>query len=485
MSSEPFLHKIRRQALTTPDRLAISTKEVAVSYSAMLQKIYDLSDNFAAQGIRHRDLVAVHGLSPTDSLLCFLALANLGATTIFLQTLSASQVQEQLADFYVTPDEALATHATVIAPHRLTKESSGPSGLYQGFSSGQDIAAIFGSSGSTGKPKFYGLTADLLALRCEENTAMVNASPSRIMVNPPPSTTFGLQAAISALSEGHTFVSPRVDQRISTVFAGEVDIVISAPRFFRELVREFDRGRKIQGGQLCRCFIGGSKISPWLAQRVLDDICRDAKTLYGSTEAGIVSFGPLDEVVKRPDYVGHLQEYMSLSTLNEQGQRQDALNAGQLIFDCTSVRGLPLFFGNSLEKLRKPAPPLNVCKVGDIGFVDADGRLYLSSRVNEVANLGGNKVALGVLTESIAGHLNNACEVQAVNIEGKNGYDFIVFFIEGSEADFGPELARAKLRSMTDEDFAFHYLARMPTNQTGKIDFESLRRLAVNLFPLI
>ncbi|MBI1212986.1 MAG: AMP-binding protein [Alphaproteobacteria bacterium] len=107
---------------------------------------------------------------------------------------------------------------------------------------------------------------------------------------------------------------------------------------------------------------------------------------YGATETGAVVFCTAEEWLKHPGTVGKPQPDVKLVVLNDAGQEAKAGEAGDVYARLTTASD---FTYHGDDEKRRKAERNGLIGVGDIGYVDADGFLYLCDRRNHMVISGG------------------------------------------------------------------------------------------------
>jgi acyl carrier protein len=120
---------------------------------------------------------------------------------------------------------------------------------------------------------------------------------------------------------------------------------------------------------------------------------------YGSTEAGSIAVDPLPPGEWRMGSVGIVQN-LEMRILDEAGTSLPRGRSGEIV-----VRGPGVIrsYENDPESDRMGFVD-GWWRTGDLGWMDADGYVYLTGRVNEVINRGGVKVSPAEVDEVFARH---------------------------------------------------------------------------------
>jgi long-chain acyl-CoA synthetase len=196
---------------------------------------------------------------------------------------------------------------------------------------------------------------------------------------------------------------------------------------------------------------------------------------YGATETGAVVFCTAQEGRQHPGTVGRAQPDVRLSILDEEGCELPRGEAGDVYVRLTT--GNDFTYHGDDEKRRK-AERNGLISVGDVGYVDADGFLFLCERRNHMVISGGVNIY--------------PAEIEAEILKIPGVADCAVFGIPDTE--FGESLCAvvqrqpaAQLSENDIKSFLRYHLARykvpkmvefrneLPREDSGKIFKRKLR----------
>jgi long-chain acyl-CoA synthetase len=196
---------------------------------------------------------------------------------------------------------------------------------------------------------------------------------------------------------------------------------------------------------------------------------------YGATETGAVVFCTAEEWLAHPGTVGRAQPDVKLVIADEAGRELPAGEAGDVYARLTT--GGDFTYHGDDEKRRK-AERNGLIGVGDIGYVDKDGFLFLCDRRNHMVISGGVNIY--------------PAEIEAEILKIPGVADCAVFGIP--DAEFGEALAavvqpqpEAKIGANDVKSFLRDHLARykvpkvvefqaeLPREDSGKIFKRKLR----------
>lgn len=248
-----------------------------------------------------------------------------------------------------------------------------------------DLALVVGTSGSTGSPKRALLSA--AALRASgEATAQALGGHGTWVLALGASHIAGLQVLARSVLAGTDPVALPDGPFTAAAFAAATDRAGSGHRLYTsvvptQLVRLLDSpvGRAA-GARYDAILVGGAALRPDLRARALREGLRVVQT-YGMTET---AGGCVYDGIPLPDMEIELDEHGRVSL------------GGPCV--AHGYLGLPQL---SDEAFRVDGAGRRWFRTSDLGSIEADGRLRILGRADDLINTGGYKVAPSVVEEAI------------------------------------------------------------------------------------
>jgi len=108
---------------------------------------------------------------------------------------------------------------------------------------------------------------------------------------------------------------------------------------------------------------------------------------YGGTESGTTNMITSEEWLAHRGSVGRTMEQFELQVIGENGERLGANEVGQLYFRDKTGRGI--IYKNDAEKTRAAHREPAVFTLGEMGYFDDDGYVYITDRVSDMIVSGG------------------------------------------------------------------------------------------------
>jgi long-chain acyl-CoA synthetase len=110
---------------------------------------------------------------------------------------------------------------------------------------------------------------------------------------------------------------------------------------------------------------------------------------YGSTEVGAITACTSQEWLAHPGTVGRAIEGAQILVVDENDQILERGAAGEILCRCDFY---PDFTYHGDDAKRRKAERLGLISIGDVGYLDDDGFLYLSGRANDMIIFGGSNI---------------------------------------------------------------------------------------------
>jgi long-chain acyl-CoA synthetase len=489
VDAETLLAHLLTIAGSHPGRIALRCGAEAVSYEEFRARILTTAARLRALGVGEGDRVLICGGNTLAIPVLYFAVHALGAV--------AAPVPPD------TPESALAALATdasarlaIVAPAVLPPVSSAsriscavvsPAEVTAHAAGGEEvdpvcrrdaIADLLYTTGTTGRKKGVVLTQANILAAARNITAFVGSGPEDVEVAPLPlSHSFGLGRLRCLAVAGNTLVlepgvgtGAPVVKRILDLRATGLALV---PAGF-DILRRITRDALGQAREHLRYIeIGSAPIKPetrqWLTSLLPNTrICHH----YGLTEASRAAFTEYHGDAHKPGTAGRAAPNVEIAICDETGRRLPPGETGQVV-----VRG-----GMVIQEYWKQ-PELTretFCaeglKTGDIGYLDADGYLFLIGRRGDMINVGGRKVApdeIESLLCQLEGVRDAGCVGEPDELLGECVKAYLV-----ADREIGRREVAAFLRPRLEEckiPQTVERIARIPRTSSGKIQRQMLR----------
>ncbi|TQM13426.1 class I adenylate-forming enzyme family protein [Pseudonocardia kunmingensis] len=400
---------LRWTAERFPVRPAVRGSGRHLSYREWDARTDQLARALAAEGVRPGDRVALAlaGGEPLASL--HLAAQKLGAVSVPLSTrFSPDELRYCVEDAdarLMVADTANGERAAAAAAGgavvlREASELDARAGAEPDHSLGtraaeSDTSVMLYTSGTTGRPKGVPRTH-----RAEHSAAVAHAVQTQLRDGEvvlgvmPMFHTMGLRTLLASIVVGGTWVGqPAFDaeESVALIASEGVTSLYLVPTTYWSLLRT---GRLAEARQLDRLAYAGAAMTPSLAEQLVAEVGpRAFVNHFGSTEIYTFTIGP--DVAAKPGSAGRAGIFSRVRLVApEVGAPPDAVVApgeqGQVI---VSMESLEAFAG---YWQRPDADAKSIREgwyyTGDLAVADEDGDLWVSGRVDDMINSGGENI---------------------------------------------------------------------------------------------
>ncbi|MBC8427730.1 AMP-binding protein [bacterium] len=423
------IHRLlETQVERTPDAIAIAAPgRASLTYSGLWLQIEDTVKTLDALGIGRNDRVAIVLSNGPEMAVAFLAVAS-GATSAPLNpNYSANEFDFYLSDLKA---KALIIQSGMDSPARAVAQAHGipiiglspvleaEAGIFtltcdkrasiahSGFAQPDDVALVLHTSGTTSRPKMVPLTqANLCTSAHNIRMAFELDNRDRCLNVMPLFHIHGLIGAIlSSLVSGASVVcTPGFDAAKFFEWLEEFRPTwyTAVPTMHQSILNRVPSNRDI----IARCplrFIRSCSASlPPKVMVELENVFNvPVIESYGMTEASHqMTSNPPPPRQRKPGSVG-LPTGPEVAIMDEAGSLLPMSETGEIV-----IRGGNVTRGYENNPSANESAFVNGWfRTGDQGFLDSDGYLFITGRIKEIINRGGEKVAPREVDEALMDH---------------------------------------------------------------------------------
>ena len=478
-------------AVRQPDSIAIIDDAGSLTYAEVDQRANAVARGFAAAGIGPGDGIAVLCRNHRHFVEVIIAADRIGANLVLLNTMFAepqvSEVCDQESPVAIVYDEEFSDKVVGASESRVAfvawtdQPDESSSVTLDQLRAGQSTAPlepppapgriIILTSGTTGKPKgAQREQPSSLAPAASLLDAIPLRAGGRTLIAPPLFHSWGMAHFSLALLLGSTLVLQRgFEPRSSLMMAARhgVDALVVVPVMLQRMVDLPPEA--LRGVDLSRLRViaaSGSALPGELALRVMDRFGDVLYNLYGSTEAAHATIAGPRDLRDAPGTAGRPPRGTVVRLFDE--DERAVVEAG--------VTGR-IFVGNDLGFDGYTGGQTKhhidgLMSTGDVGHFDADGRLFVDGRDDEMIVSGGENVFPREVEDLLSDHpgIAEAAVIGVADDEwGQRLRAFVVRVGEG-----GPD--EAELQDLVRGQLArykvpreVHFIDELPRNATGKV----------------
>lgn len=481
---------IRIAAAKHPDRDYLVDEKGTLTYGEVHRRSNALAHAFADLGIGAGDGLAVMCRNHRGFVETNLAGWKLGANVILLNTMFsgpqlADVIEREQAKVVVLDQEFEELLAGV--PEGIGRfcgfeddpRTSELTSLEQLISSHSDSELdwpsqkgrnIILTSGTTGTPKGAQRPAPSgLSVLVGILDRIPHFSGETIVMAAPLFHSWGYINSIIGTSVGARLILQRrfePAQTMELVDQYEADALVAVPVMLQRILEVDPEVSKVfRADNLKIVTLSGSALPGGLATSWMDRYGDNIYNFYGSTEVAMGSIATPEDLRVDPATAGRPPYGTSLRLLDEAGNEVPEGETGRIF-----IRNEMTFDGytGGGEKESRDG----YLSSGDVGHFDAEGRLFIDGRDDEMIVSGGENVFPAEVEDLIAGH-EEVVEAAVIGVEdAKFGQALSAFVVIRAESELDQvairDFVKANLASFkAPRDVAF--LPELPRNATGKI----------------
>ena len=487
---------LEEQARRNPNNPALLSMERApLTYSRLLAHCLRVMTDLNHAGISRGDRVAVVLPNGPEMAACLLAV-TMGASCaplnpnyrrrefeFYLSDLApqALIVQEGADLPAIAVAESLGIRVIRLRPS--TTDVSGiftlhldpaPANATPTFAQPGDEALILHTSGTTARPKMVPLTHANLAASIDNIVTTLALTPRDRCLNVMPlfhvSGIIGV--LLASLSSGASVVcTPGFNAPLFLDWCREFAPTwyFVVPAMHQSVLAQARENPKVAAGLHLRFIRSASApLSPKLLTEIEAIFGAPVVHGYGLTEAAQqVSIRPLPPGVRKPGSVG-VAGRTEIGIMNEAGDLLPSDQTGEIV-----VRGPAVMAGYANNPAANRESFVNGWfRTGDEGRLDADGCLYVTGRIKEIINRGGQKISPREIDELIGAHPAVAQAVAFGVPDSRLGEDIAAAVVLKA----GASITEHELRGFIADRAAdykvprqIYFVEKIPAGPTGKI----------------
>lgn len=390
--------------------LILAPKRTSLSYGKSLEFIDQTIATLRDHGIRDGSCVALIVPDSPEMVSCFLTVSSIATACPINHSDTFINYEQTLSD--LTPDlvivgdgasrEAIRSAESLHCPiARLHPRLEAPAGTFElEFTTAplktlnheerlKDYRLILQTSGSTGRPKYVPHTAQALILGATHTAERLglNTKDIELLMNPLFHSHGIVSGVLLPLISGGAvaccgrFVSDQFEEWLK---AFQPTWYSTGPTVHREIMNHVDRidPKSLKSLRFVRS--GAAPFDSKFIQLIESRLQVDLVEAYGLSEVPHVSCSKVGEAT--PNSVGQTVS-PEISIINQTGNLLEAGSIGEV-----ALRGPTLFHGYLSEQSLTPLYLTDWFRTGDLGYLDDYGNLFITGRIKDIINKGGEKI---------------------------------------------------------------------------------------------
>lgn len=412
-----LLDLITARTRVSPNAPALlDTRGCTLTYHDLANRLRQIAASVAGTGTLRGDKVAIVLPNGPDSAIAFLAVSCVATAAplnpafrreefeYYLRDLGAKLV---IADNAATPLVEEAANAVGIPVIPLPGNESNPKEVdVTNLATLEDVALVLHTSGTTSRPKIVPLThANLLASATSIGESLGLLENDRCLNVMPLFHIHGLVAAVLAsfANGGSVVCTPGFDAGQFSDWCRDYSPTwyTAVPTMHQALLATLDPSSTPAGlGSLRFARSCSSALPPRLMSDLEAALRIPVVEAYGMTEASHqMATNPLPPAERKPGSVGRASG-IDVRIMNEAGTILPPGATGEIVIKGASVtRGY-----ESPAEANATAFTNGWFRTGDQGHIDDDGYVFITGRIKEMINRGGEKISPREIDEALMEH---------------------------------------------------------------------------------
>ena len=471
-----------------PHEIAIADERGSLTWERLHRRSNALASSFAAMGIGPGDGVGIMCRNHRGFVEATLAAAKIGASALYLNTMFAGpqlvEVTRREGSKALVYDEEFAglldgvegSVQRVVAwtdgePAEPTLEQLIAAGDESDHSPPPDKPRfVILTSGTTGTPKGAQRSSPdgLLAV-----AALIDKIPYRsretMTIAAPLFHSWGFFHFVMSLPTASTMVLRRrfdPEGTLQAVQESRAEVLAAVPVMIQRILGLPEETlRRYDLSSLRITSLSGSALPGELAIAWMDRFGDNVYNLYGSTEVAYATVATPEDLRAAPGTAGKPPRGTEVRIVDEAGQEVPRGEVGR-IFVGNEMSFEGYTGGGGKEVID------GLLSSGDVGHIDAAGRLFIDGRDDEMIVSGGENVFPREVEDLLADH-EGVVEVAVIGVEDAEfGQRLKAFVVCAEGADLSDEALKAHVKAnlagyKTPREIEF--LPELPRNATGKI----------------
>ena len=497
---------IARQCALRPDAVAIIENGDETTYGQLLQRMAATMGRLRDAGVQRRQHVALDLEYSTATIVVLLALWRLGAGVSFMRSTWSGRDKSSLmarhevafvihaaVPGWSAPDPSLPAFTSLLLDDVAAEAHAAPashSGLAEvSHDAGDDICLINTTSGTTGLKKSVALTHAEFFVRLGLDQKLWLAESQRVFLSLSLETSAAKTTIVRTLGTGQALVFGSRQGRGSFFEIIEHDRptrILTSTGMIPLLI---EHGRRNPAQALLRALttapitVTGSELPLAQLQWMLAHLGPHVEVQLGSTEASQTGFVDAQTLLADPSISSILLPWVAMEALDDNGQVLPAGEEGAL-----RVRSPSLARGY----YRDPEATAQSFRggwfhPGDIGSVDAAGRVRMSGRASSLINMGGSKIN-PLLIERVLNGLPAVLESAVILARRDDTARPVLTAVVVPRMQADKEQLTQQIRHACAAELGAHcvpaavaFAAALPRNAGGKVMTEELERLVAGM----
>lgn len=233
----------------------------------------------------------------------------------------------------------------------------------------------------------------------------------------------------------------------------KLDGFVSSPIFYKDMVKVDPDGKLYDTSSLKFIASSGHSISKELYDKTTRRFGNILASIYGSTELSLAAVASPEDLARDVTCAGKVAFGTELIIADKDGNELPQGSTGEIYIYNTMV----------LKRFTNPETPIKrigkLVSIGDIGYVDDNGYLYVLGRADDMIIVGGENVHPQSVIETLES-MPGVQEVFATGVPDEESFSRIATWIVPKKDRYGVQLTKQKVQKYVRDNLAEHSVPR-------------------------
>lgn len=459
---------------------AIIDKEHSkLSYKEVLEKLNEIKKK-----VRKRSLILIISENTLGSLLSYIfCILNNHVGIIINSKTSLKNITKIFKNYqpnyiFLSKKKKSILKKICIEDYTLFDQALMKNKLKRKIKLNNNLSLLLSTSGSMGSVKFVKLSRNNLKYNAESIIRYLNInSKDSTITNLPISYSYMLSIVNTHLDVGGSIIISRyslIEKEFWKIYKNSSATSFNGVPYTYEILTKIGL-KNIKINSLKYLTHAGGRIEKYKLKKIIR-FCKNNNikffSMYGQTEASPrISYLKPEFSEKKIGSIGKGIPGSRIYLINKDGRKiLKPFEEGEIVCE---GRNVFMGYSKSYRDLKNPNEQNYKLKTGDLGFVDKDGFFYITSRVNKIAKIFGNRVDLG--------DLESLMNQKSYNIVCTSDNKKIFIFTEKKYNKKKLIYTISKITNLNNSSFEIIKLKCFPRTSNNKISYNELNKINARL----
>ncbi len=491
MASQQLWEKVLEYGETQKDKPAVIAGNELTTYGQLADKVRTAQMNLLALGVKEQEAVLFSAPSRVEYIVAYLALLGINAIAVPLHKSASYDEVKYILD--LTKAHLILTDHPKLKeiPHSYSLNHICNSKLPDSRNcaveiskTGEtEISEILFTSGTTGKPKGVVLSKAAIAASIYNTATGIGMRQEDVLLLPLPlNHSFGMRVLRSALYNGETIVLQNgfsfAKELIKNIEVWHCNCMACVNAGF-EMIRQqiSDEYIKVLGKLRYIEFSAGAvpvSTRKLLRKKLPDTLIYNT---WGSTETGGALFLDISNQEDKLETAGRPINDIAVKIVDEDGKE---ITQKKNVWGRLAIKGTMLLSGYYRDQqMTEMTLKEGWFYTSDCACIDEDGYVRLNGRIDDVINVGGEKVAPADVEKLVlaSGMVRECACIGVEDPEQVLGQVAVVYVVAGNDYDEKKVIGHIRENAASYMvPYRLVKVRELPLNYMGKLDRKELRK---------